>query len=241
VGKKHHKSTKARGFDCLSEWLALTWDRISTHEREHLGAMHAHYEAEFKRIRNSPNQPGIAAGIHDIVDRDIGDTMRSQQGANVTCRKGCSHCCHMHVGITRPEAALLLAYAEDQGVTIDWDRVRRQSKFSDPNEWVERQPFEDTACVFLGADGTCQVYEHRPTACRKHLALSDPALCDLKNGLGGKAMYLVTYPAEVAFSASFNVFERGSMPVMLLKERGRHERTSPGVATASAAASQSSD
>lgn len=36
---------------------------------------------------------------------------------------------------------------------------------------------EEACCVFLGEDGSCSVYEDRPSACRALLVASDPEFC----------------------------------------------------------------
>lgn len=201
----------------LSNSVALTetWPRMSSRERALVGAMHEHYEAQFAEHRNDPNQLGLAAALHDMVDTAVESQRiaRAFTAPRVQCRAGCSACCRQNVTVTRPEALLLLEAARDAGVAVDWQRVARQAQHPGPR-WRELEP-ADRACVFLGDDERCSVYEHRPAMCRKLQAVSPPALCDTIKHPGAKVQYLVCIEAETMTSAAMLALESISMPVML--------------------------
>lgn len=98
----------------------------------------------------------------------VADDMGALTGDAVACKRGCSHCCHIAVGVPRQEAELI------------GERIGRK-----PLHAEARTHFEDfdwgyhNPCAFL-RDGECSIYEHRPLACRVHYSVdTDNVLCEL--------------------------------------------------------------
>lgn len=96
----------------------------------------------------------------------------------ISCRKGCNHCCYMHVGLSGDETELLVEEVERRGIALDMEKLERQSAFT-AEDWMEHC-FEDRRCPLLSDEGLCQVYENRPTACRTYRVMNDPADCDTR-------------------------------------------------------------
>lgn len=197
----------------LSESLRDLLRRCYAECQEVAAQMLLHYDAGVQRaLAKHPDQLGIAAGVHDAIDRSVQALMaRDPNAGQVKCRKGCAACCHINVDVSRSEAQLLAACAADLGLPIDLDRLRKQAA-----GYGALAP-EDRACVFL-KDGACRVYEHRPGACRKMLVITDPDLCDTVKNPGGKVGHLVSAEAEVIWSVLLTRDERGTLPAMLLRE-----------------------
>ncbi|HVQ49767.1 MAG TPA: YkgJ family cysteine cluster protein [Mycobacterium sp.] len=208
-----------------SQALAKSWPRLTEDERDFLTEMHQHWEGEFKRIDwvARGNREGIAATEHSVVDEHMREFMATHPKApEVPCRRGCSACCRQNVTITEPEGVLLLKFAEYAGVVIDWAKVERQAAAPGrgPKAW-STLPVEDRACVFLGDDGECRVYEHRPSGCRKYLVFTDAALCDVEKHPGEQVGILFSLEAETVASASLVVFDNGPLPRMLLQAKAK--------------------
>jgi Fe-S-cluster containining protein len=73
-------------------------------------------------------------------------------------------------------------------------------------------------CTFLGDDGACTIYEHRPIKCRTHFTLADdPALCDTARGLNVRDLPL--------FESS--AFEQAKAAVIYDTTLRRHPRVFP--------------
>lgn len=204
-----------------SQHLVTAWPAMSTRERSVAAAMHQHYEREFTRLRDTPNQEGLAAGLGQQVDEAMEHLQRMQpaQAAQVPCRRGCAACCHQHVTITKPEALLLLHYAQAEQVPLDWQLVQRQAENASLARW-HKQPREDWRCAFLGADDTCMAYEYRPMVCRKHAVIGDAQQCDTEKNPGGRVLNFVSMEAEIVTSAALSALEWGTLPAMLLKHKG---------------------
>jgi Fe-S-cluster containining protein len=167
--------------------------------------------------RSVGHQPeGFAVGLQEAVQESVNETLANDvHGKDVKCGKGCSHCCHLPVHILKAEAALAVHTAREKGVQIDMDHLRRQRGHSLKN-WGDLSP-EDRRCVFLAADGTCSIYESRPSVCRKYNVITDPVYCDTVRFYGTYVGKLATPKAEAAVSAAMQYHAHGAMPDMLLE------------------------
>lgn len=101
----------------------------------------------------------------------IADEIGALTEGNVACKRGCSHCCHIAVGMSAEEAEVIgkrigVAPRQIEGggnINVDLNF-----------DWGYHNP-----CTFL-KDGECSIYENRPLACRTHYSLDvDSLLCEL--------------------------------------------------------------
>lgn len=96
----------------------------------------------------------------------------------ISCKAGCSACCHQKVDLGAFEGALIEKYLHDNPIAVDKDRLRRQAEaLKGEAGSYEKLPFEERRCVFLSADQTCSIYSVRPLMCRRHFVQSDPSIC----------------------------------------------------------------
>jgi Fe-S-cluster containining protein len=200
-----------------SQALSAMFRRAEPRQQEQIVQSHRHFESQFKAAP-ADNPAGIAAGTHDVIDEAVDTTLKhDKHGRDVTCRRGCSACCRLHVVVTKPEAVLARMAADDVGWQVDRERARLQARMSTTEQWRELSD-ADRACVFLTPAGECAIYEHRPMACRKYMVISDPVDCDSVLMPGHKVGQLVCVGAEIVFSASLTVFESGTLAAMVLAE-----------------------
>ncbi|MNC84604.1 Flagellin N-methylase [compost metagenome] len=180
----------------------------------HLRGMYDRYREQF-RAAGSEDAPSVARRVHIAIDEVLErDRNKSADSDGIQCRKGCDHCCRGPVEIWPQEAALLVEAARATGVEIDRARLERQGRYI-MDTW-RQQPAADKACVFLGADGGCQVYESRPSACRKLLVTSDPALCDADHHPLKSVTRWFSWEAEMMESAALETCGGVLMPQALL-------------------------
>jgi len=183
-------------------------------KKAHLQGMYHHYTEQFRVVENQ-DAPSVARGVHSAIDNLLErDRKKSPACGDIKCRAGCDHCCHEPVEIWPQEAALLVAIAREADMELDNARLNRQSQHSIEN-W-RQQPAADTACVFLGNDGACKVYEFRPNACRKLLVVTDPALCNAAKHPPDSVGRWFSLEAEILESAALEVFGAALMPRLLL-------------------------
>lgn len=97
------------------------------------------------------------------------------EGQKVSCKKGCSWCCHQEVFAVTHEFLYLNEYvqkhfsSEEQEKALE--RAREKVKIS-RNKSLEEQLEIRAACLFL-EEGSCTVYAARPMACRIYLSASE--------------------------------------------------------------------
>lgn len=179
--------------------------------------LRAIFDRYAERFRAAGNQDALAVArgahiaIEGVLDRD---RKKSADSGEIRCRKGCDHCCRVPVEIWPHEAALLVEAAREAHVELDTARLERQSRYT-IDTW-QQQAAADRACVFLGGDGACRVYEFRPNACRKLLVVTDPALCDAEKHPPDSAGRWFSWEAEILESAALEVFSAALMPRLLL-------------------------
>ena len=179
-----------------------------------LRAIFDRYKEQF-RAAGSQDALSVARGAHIAMDGVLErDRKKSATSGDIRCGKGCDHCCHGPVEIWPQEAALLAGIAREAGVEMDKTRLERQSRHT--AETWRQQPAADTACVFLGDDGACKVYEFRPNACRKLFVVTDPALCDAAKHPPESVGRWFSWEAEILESAALEVLGAVLMPRLLL-------------------------
>jgi Fe-S-cluster containining protein len=180
----------------------------------HLRAIMDRYTAQFRAAANT-DAPAFAREVHGAIEAVLErDRKKSPESGGIRCRRGCSYCCHEPVEIWPHEAALLVGAARAAGVELDRARLERQSRYA-MDTW-RRQPVRERACVFLGEDGACRVYESRPNACRKLLVVTDPELCNGEKSAPDSVARWFSWEAEILESAALEVFGSGLMPRLLL-------------------------
>ncbi len=167
--------------------------------------------------------PGIerASALHEMMDREIGVVA----SLPLSCRMGCSGCCHYEVEITQDEAESLREIVQN-GFPIDRQRLYEQSTRERQDAAWGRLGNPANRCVFLGNAGACQIYEQRPAICRKHLVTSSPSLCTTQ---GGAVLPVQVILAEILLSAATSLEGAtfGSLPKML-RAALQNENAEPG-------------
>jgi len=188
--------------------------RAAANRKAHLRGIHDRYAGLFRSLANE-DAPSVARKVHGEMDGILErDRKKSANSGDIRCGKGCAHCCHGPVEIWPQEAALLVEAARAAGIEPDKARLERQSRQTE-HTW-RQQPVADQACVFLGDDGACRVYESRPNACRKLLVVTDPALCDgTKHPPDGIGRWF-SWEAELMETAALESFGAALMPRSLL-------------------------
>lgn len=209
-----------QGFGYISTTLkGVMAQFMSDREKQFVRQCFDHWCKQCKKMlravpRNKPES--IAHTVHCVIDERIADMRaRSDNGRHIRCGRGCAACCWMSVDVFPQEAVLLHRIADENGVTIDRQRLARQAEKTTAT-WHELAP-EDRACPFLGENRACRVYEHRPSACRKYHVKTDPAFCNVIERPGAPVGIVFDIEAEIVHSAAMTTFGIGTMAKMLLE------------------------
>jgi len=178
------------------------------------------FTAEVDRLANNikdmPGRDRVAA-VHQAVNAYMDSQLKN---VKISCRAGCAWCCHSPVQATEDEVDILLEEAGRQGVEVDVDRLLLQADKGRELDWWQNTAPENSKCVFLGPDNSCQVYEKRPAACRTHVVTSNPDLCQPWNNSKEVETDFKKYvvpTAEVVASALYKSSKLGFLSAMLYR------------------------
>jgi uncharacterized protein len=176
------------------------------------------------KLRKTYEPSKRARYIYSEVDKRV-NTLVTQENFSelIKCKEGCSSCCHTQVSVTKEEATLLGQKVID-GLSINWTNFYIQAKAGDNAKSFYQIPYEQRACIFLNKEGSCRIYDDRPSVCRTNLVVSNPELCSTRNGQEQSVQLVKTFEADMVVYASFlNSRSAGSLPRMVwqhLSEKG---------------------
>jgi len=106
------------------------------------------------------------------------DEVTANKRKPISCKAGCSACCHLKVDIVPFEAELIKNHVIDNGIKFDRERLAIQTRALKLGVGAyEQLPFEERQCIFLNSEQRCSIYSVRPLMCRRHFVQSDPAFC----------------------------------------------------------------
>ena len=138
--------------------------------REAISRVRQKASVRLKVRRTAPAALGFVAVLHESVDKAI--HQETAHGPTPECRVGCSHCCHLQVEATEPEALWIAQYlqthrADELGRLTQ--RLQEKAKHHGGRPISPAVP--RMACAFL-EDQKCTIYAVRPATCRKAHSLS---------------------------------------------------------------------
>lgn len=130
--------------------------------------------ARWEQFKHTASKYGKIAALKELY-KDIDYAVSRDEDNQITCRKGCSFCCHINVHVYELEVKAIVEYCSEHGIAIPAQHLREQLKFTENEVWKS----EHSACVFL-KDNLCSIYEVRPGACRVHVSVDNPDICNIK-------------------------------------------------------------
>jgi Fe-S-cluster containining protein len=120
----------------------------------------------------------------------FGNALQPMSGA-VSCKAGCSECCHLLVLTSQLEAEMIKDYIFTHYSSKDLHRfeekirghnnllsslaVYNNGSFS--TESTQAYLSAKIPCAFLDNNHCCSIYEARPFICRKYLVFDNPEIC----------------------------------------------------------------
>jgi len=155
----------------------------------------------------------VDEAIHNLV---VSDTVKN----HISCQKGCHHCCHTQVSVTSDETKLCATLLVKTGKLDKKLRLlHTQSKAGNSTDKWYQIPYSLRSCAFLNDDGSCCIYEHRPSVCRTTYVLGSADNCSTVDGKIKPVRSLNTFRADMIVIGSF-LFNRinGALPYMLWEE-----------------------
>lgn len=164
-----------------TESLLEQFKKLKTMDKDHGGKLentyYGYFRLFFKQLERIPKGYERGVAVHHAMDRVIKETAGSlPEGTSISCTRGCNHCCHMRVSVAASEADVLISHIKKLGLRLDRDRAKLQ--IGQKSSEFSLLGWDKQRCLLLGKNGDCQVYQWRPTACRKYAVVSEPEMCD---------------------------------------------------------------
>lgn len=149
------------------EYLHEVGNRKAAKIRERLQPMKKSFDKRATAILRTPS--ALASKVRAMWK--LADDMLAQADGIAACTRGCSHCCHIAVGVFEHEARVI-------GASVG--RTPANPPASQTYDHIKIG--YDNPCPFL-RDGQCSIYEHRPMTCRTQLSLfENEEPCRLRPG-----------------------------------------------------------
>lgn len=181
-----------------------------------------------KKLNLQKNPIERARQFHSLVDDSIENLFENDLvSRSISCKVGCSGCCHTPVSVTSDEAQLLAKRVRD-GVSISLTDLERQAATASSSLNFFALSYKNRKCVFLSENGKCSVYEDRPAVCRSNFVIGNPAQCDTSDGKEKPVRLLQTTKADLVIVAGYkSCGKAGLLPKMLHEALNKESQNSP--------------
>lgn len=155
-----------------------------------------------KELSKKPSLEGTFDLLELIDDLNRENIPKVTQDKQISCKKGCSYCCHIQVSMSEREGDVIMDYMSKKNMEFsdeEKERIEEQSKFTE-EQALEYMLSPHRKCVFL-KDNLCSIYTVRPFSCRNYYVFSEPELCNTDNTEDRKlAQYFNIHTLPIAFS-----------------------------------------
>lgn len=173
------------------------------------------YRDQFNQLSLNALAIEVMQAFCDKVDEEMRDKIKALEstGTMVSCKAGCGHCCKQLVDVTEVETDLIVSWLREKGRTVDIEQLELRKDLAKDDYFTT--PY--AACVFLDENNLCTVYEVRPIACRKHIAINEPDDCNVQKYPRGRTTNPVSMDVEMIASGLMNIdTNRGNLATMLI-------------------------
>jgi 2-amino-4-hydroxy-6-hydroxymethyldihydropteridine diphosphokinase len=196
-------------------------------------------ERTLQRERTEPGIRQLGLKLLKLADTECNrtnDAALAATGQTLACKKGCAYCCMQPFVITLPELAVLVEAVHQ---TFGADEINELSTQFGEQKVAQGSP--QKMCP-LNEDGSCRVYESRPSACRGFVS-TDVEACRQKYEEGSEDVAIPSPPGwmignafregitrGLATAASQSQFLTSAVLSVALKDRGSIQRALEGSA-----------
>ncbi len=134
--------------------------------------LRSHMDQAKENFSSALDHHGLSIGtLSSAMAGFIQNILELPQGS--ACKKSCSYCCHLRVGVSIPEAIVIFeqikANATEEGFEFLKQRVMGTAQKGDTlkEQWWLKS---NTPCPFLDTQGQslCLIYDLRPFSCRAY-------------------------------------------------------------------------
>lgn len=179
--------------------VQVRWVGLHERVRAKVQTLHSVDRSPEERLIAQAAQAGSAAKRITWL-RKAADAVQGAARTIAACKRGCSHCCHIGVVISRAEATVI---AKETGASLNpmagalkLEEAASPAAIKEQTDRAFGQP-----CTFL-KEGQCSIYDKRPLVCRLLINLDDDdLLCRLIENHAPEVPYLNTMNHQVALVA----------------------------------------
>lgn len=157
----------------ITETLKIIIERSSPMERENIYLFLDNLFYTYRNYKDS--NVYLFNYFHKSIDEISKEFL--EKNNNVSCKKGCSSCCHINVDIFNEEAKIIYDYLVENKIDVSIEYLKNQMSIDNKDRSVFIQ---GSACVFL-KNKECSIYNIRPINCKKYFVINDPKLCENPN------------------------------------------------------------
>ncbi len=158
----------------------------------------------------------VHAKIEEHLNKNLSDPIVAK---HISCKKGCTACCHTQVSVSHDEAELLSNKILSGSILIDIDRLANQAQTGDDSTKWYKLDYQSRQCVFLDSEGSCSVYADRPSVCRSNYSISDASFCSTEDGVEKPHRLLNTHQSNMVLTAGYYAAKGGgALPHLLWKK-----------------------
>jgi len=127
------------------------------------------YSSVTDSVKAGESPAEIMDRIHRLTQQRTAEDISDEEASHIKCRRGCSHCCRVHVPVLCLEADTIAGYLLSSLSTDDIEELKRKLHYIkvhiagyDEQERI----IANIPCGFLGSEGECTIHPVRPLVCR---------------------------------------------------------------------------
>lgn len=150
-------------------YLCYYFNMVSVWQMEFKDKIRESAQSAIAEDCSDENLRRIISRIHQHIEEQLMPFVPKDEKKRVMCRRGCFHCCRVHVPVLYPEALYIASYLSR---TLSKSKLGRfiadmEIFAGDIASYDEEERIAaNKPCVFLGEEGECTIHSVRPLACR---------------------------------------------------------------------------
>lgn len=113
-----------QGYFTISDSLNSILEQVPCEQAELIKSMLVERIEYFLEIRESHGGMNLMLMVYAEMDRAINESINADPPIDISCKKGCSFCCHSHVDISTDESELIKLVTSANKIDIDYELLK---------------------------------------------------------------------------------------------------------------------
>lgn len=127
------------------------------------------YSSVIESLKAGESAAETMERIYLLAQERAAEDISEKEASHMQCRRGCSHCCRVHVPVLCIEADNIAAYLLSSLSADSLEILRKKLRYIKVHiaGYDEQERIvANIPCGFLGGDGECTIHPVRPLVCR---------------------------------------------------------------------------